>query len=113
MRDPDLPRRLERHAAERFVGEPTAGMCRAAAIELRRLDAEVRRLTDGIREHRLDALCNGPMFAHERITALWALLEEPTNAPSVPARTSGSYQASTGKVVGPVERPTDDPEVQL
>lgn len=48
-----------------------------AESELDAALAEVERLREGIREHKHDALCNGPLFAKERIEALWALLDTP------------------------------------
>ena len=39
LADRVLADQLERHAAQRFVGEPVSGMCRAAAVRLRKLDA--------------------------------------------------------------------------
>ena len=48
-----------------------------AESELDAALAEVERLRDGIRDHKHDALCNGPLFARERIEALWGLLDTP------------------------------------
>ena len=41
LADRVLADQLERHAAQRFVGEPVSGMCRAAAVRLRKLDAAI------------------------------------------------------------------------
>ena len=61
--------------ADRYL---VGGEARPLLAEAR---GEITRLREGIREHKRDALCNGSLYARERIEALWALLDAPSTQP--------------------------------
>lgn len=79
LADRVLADQLERHAAQRFVGEPVSGMCRAAAVRLRKLDAIEEAIGD-MDPDMVDSLRKAQAVVRHRLSPSVA---EPTLAAAV------------------------------